>query len=169
MKTLEQLIQQLNTKVHAKDQVNIYDLFAPLQNYTQEDWKKVLRMENGQTKNTLLYLDEKLKVILIHWNSFQQSEKHGHPAGGGLIKVLSGTLVESLYDPANPNRLIGKHRYNAGNISFVHDDIAYHAVENPGRMPAVSLHIYSPTIYVPGFAPVNSVFQYQYSRVSVAA
>lgn len=155
MKTLEQLIQQLTIKVQQKAKVNIFELFPLVKAYANNDWETSLLTENHKPKNTLLYHDEQLKVILIHWNSFQKSSKHGHPGGGGLLKVLSGTLIESLFDPQNTEMMTGKHRYTAGDIAFIHDDIAHHIVENPKRTSAVSLHIYSPALYVPGFAPAT--------------
>lgn len=169
MKTLESLIKQLAYTVQNNNSVNIFELFAPLKSYTNEDWKEELTFENGQAKNTLLFQNEQLKVILIHWDSFQKSKKHGHPAGGGLIKVLSGNLVETLFDPTDPDHMIGKQRYGAGNISFVHDDMAHHMVENPARTPAVSLHVYAPAVYIPGFVSAERIISYQQAGLKVAA
>lgn len=156
MKTLDQLIEQLSSKVYQQSSLSVFELFPLVNAYTDEDWKTALTIENHKPKNTLLFQDEYMKMLLIHWDSFQQSSKHGHPGGGGLVKVLSGTLVESLFDSQNPDKMIGKHRLSTGNISFVHDDIAHHMVENPSRQSAISLHIYAPAIYVPGFAPVQN-------------
>ena len=137
--------------------MNIFEIFPLVNTYTNGDWKNNLTFENHKPKNTLLFQDEYLKAMLIQWDSFQQSSKHGHPSGGGLVKVLSGNLVESLFDAQNPDKMIGKQRLITGSISFVHDDIAHHIIENPSRQHAVSLHIYAPAIYVPGFAPANKV------------
>ena len=169
METLEQLIKQLSAKTHNQTTLNVFEIFPLVNTYTNEDWKNALTFENHKPKNTLLFQDEHLKVILIQWDSFQQSSKHGHPAGGGLVKVLSGNLVESLFDSHNPDKMISKQRLASGSISFVHDDIAHHIVENPSRQHAVSLHIYAPAIYVPGFAPANNVSMNNTIRVRKAA
>ncbi len=169
MKILEHLIQQLNSKVENNDRVNVFEFFPLLKNYSSEDWKAALEVDNGHPKTTVLFQDEQLKVILIYWDSFQKSKKHGHQNGGGLIKVLSGTVIESLFDPTDSDHMIGKQRYTAGNITFIHDDIAHHIVENPSRMPAVSLHIYSPAIYIPDFAPVNNTIPYEPLKLRTAA
>lgn len=169
MKTLEQFIQQLYGKAYNKKSLSVYEFLPLLKSYESEDWKSLLRIKNQKPQNTLLFQDDYLKVLLIQWDSFQQSKKHGHPNGGGLIKVLSGNLVESLFDTQQPDQLIGKNWLRTESISFVHDDVAQHIVENPSHEPAVSLHVYAPAIYIPGFVSASKAALRKNKRVGVAA
>ena len=141
MKAIPQLIKHLKKALLDPDIETIQDL-QPLIASNQLDWEGLLKKENGHPKNTVLIHDEVIKVILIHWNPKQKSSKHGHPEVGGLVKVLSGTLKETLFDPEDTDKVIGEGIYKEGNISYIHDDIAFHTIENVGDAPAVSLHVY---------------------------
>ena len=147
MKQLPRLIQAINMKVSNNGIEDVLDLRSLIESYQGSDWKDLLKMENGEPVNTVLFQNEQYKLMLICWKGFQRSKKHGHPEGGGLIKVLSGNLLETRFDPADPDRMTGKHYYSEGLVSYIHDSVAYHIVENPYMTPAVSLHLYSPGIY----------------------
>jgi len=147
MKQLKQLVEKITTQIQNNGIINVLELKPLFKEYAGEDWQKFLKVENGKTENTILFQDEQVKLVLIYWDAFQKSKKHGHPEGGGLIKILSGNLVETRFDPIDTDIIIGKHNYAPGNISYIHDRAAYHVVENPTNIPAVSLHVYSPGIY----------------------
>ncbi len=147
MKRLQNLIEKINNQVQNNGIVNVLELKPLFKKYTGADWEKHLKHENGQPATTVLLQNEQVKVILIYWDAFKKSKKHGHPEGGGLIKLLSGSLLETRFDPGNPETIIGEHHFSAGNMTYIHDRVAYHTVENPSDEPAISLHVYSPGIY----------------------
>ena len=147
MQPLQQLLENINTQVENNGIINVLELRHLLKGYSGEDWSKHLKSENGKPATTVLVQNEQVKVVLIYWDAYKKSKKHGHPAGGGLIKLLSGNLIETRFDPENTDSVIGKYQYSAGNMSYIHDRLAYHTVENPSDEPAVSLHVYSQGIY----------------------
>lgn len=152
MKTIPQLIRQLKSRVQAHGLEDILDLALLFETYQDKDWQAFL----SEPKTTTLFQDEQMRLMLIYWAGFQKSKKHGHPQGGGLMKLLSGTLLETRFDPLCPEQVIGKHRYFKEDISYIHDEIAYHIVENPSPEPAVSLHLYSPGVYASKIIPPDS-------------
>lgn len=147
MKHLGQLIEKINKQVQNNGIINVLELQPLLKKYSGKDWKKHLKLENNKPATTILMQNEQVKVVLIYWDAYKKSKKHGHPEGGGLMKLLSGNLIETRFDPENTDQVIGKHHYTSENIAYIHDRIAFHTVENPRNTPAVSLHVYSPGIY----------------------
>jgi len=147
MKRLQQLIKKINKQIQNKGIINVLELKPLFNAYSGKDWKKHLKLNNNKPENKVLFQNEQIKLVLIYWDCFKKSKKHGHPEGGGLMKLLAGNLIETRFDPENTNTVIGKHHYSAENIAYIHDRVAYHVVENPSNEPAVSLHVYSPGIY----------------------
>jgi len=147
MKHLQQLIEKINNQVQNNGIINVLELKPLIKEYTGKDWKKQFEVKNGKRENAVLLQNEQVKVVLIYWDGFQKSKKHGHPEGGGLMKLLTGNLIETRFDPKNTDQIIGKHHYSTENMAYIHDRVAFHTVENPKNEPAVSLHVYSPGIF----------------------
>jgi len=85
-----------------------------------------------------------LKVILIRWEAGQASKLHGHAVGGCVFKVLHGTVEESRYSASDPQKLLARNTYFAGNTAYIDDRMGFHIVRNPGVDAAVTLHLYTP-------------------------
>ncbi|MCB0793343.1 MAG: cysteine dioxygenase family protein [Flavobacteriales bacterium] len=83
-----------------------------------------------------------LKVVLIQWEAGESCAVHGHPSGGGLIKVLQGTLEESRFISAAMSRPYSVQRFQRKDTSYIEDRLGLHSITNPGDGPAVSLHAY---------------------------
>ena len=83
-----------------------------------------------------------MRILIICWDAKQQSSIHGHKEGGGLIKVLQGNLHETRFDPID-KEMTGKFDYSEGDITYIHDMLAWHQVKNPGDHLAYSLHMYT--------------------------
>jgi predicted metal-dependent enzyme (double-stranded beta helix superfamily) len=152
MKTVHQLIQKIKTTSQESAFDNAMHLHDIMKEYNAEDWKKVLNTNDGKPVNTILLEDDCIKLLLIYWAPGQRSSKHGHPPGGGIIKLLSGSLKETLFDPKAPEQILGVQTYTPGKMAYIHDSIALHIVENLTDSPSVSLHV-----YVKSAARTNSI------------
>lgn len=84
-----------------------------------------------------------LKVVLIRWKPFEESNLHGHASGGCIFKVLSGVVEESRYDANDRQKLLSKGLYYAGNTAYIDDRLGLHIVRNPTADPVISLHLYT--------------------------
>lgn len=155
MKNLNQLIKAVKTKVNAEGIESAQELRSLVSQYEGNDWNDYLSNESNAPKTQILLKEEQVRMILVYWNGFQKTQKHGHPEGGGLLKVLTGTLKETRFDPYDTNQIIGTNHFFKGAVSYIHDAEAYHIVENPIPYPAVSLHIYIPGIYAPNILALN--------------
>ena len=143
MKSLDQIIQKLKAPVPLKYVENSLHLKPMIQSYAGEDWKTLLQPDHKAPRTRILYQDQRFKLVLIYWKPFQKSKKHGHPPGGGVMKLLTGHLHETRFDPENPERELETRCYTASQVSYIHNEEAYHIVENAGPAPAVSLHLYA--------------------------
>jgi hypothetical protein len=142
MKTLTHLIKELNTEIKDKGIDNALDLLSPFTKYQGDDWKSIFKVDKTEFQYSVLHKDENLKLVLIYWNAFRKSEKHGHMKGGGLMKVLEGKVIETRFDPDDNEKVVGNFCYSTGDLSYIHDALAYHVVENQSNIPAISLHLY---------------------------
>lgn len=122
---------------------DILDLLDDFESVNLSDWTSLLHYENGQPATTVLYESDQIKLSLIYWHAGKESSVHGHPAGGGLIQVLAGSLKERRFDPDNPATETDIQIIRAGDIGYIHDMLALHQMSNPSDQPAVSLHMYA--------------------------
>ena len=86
-----------------------------------------------------------LKVVLIPWQCGKISSIHGHPNGGGVFKVLQGSLEEMRYTSDSSPQLLSTSIYHMGGMAYIDDSLGQHAVGNPFKTPALSLHVYTRT------------------------
>ena len=104
--------------------------------------------------------------MILCWAPETQSAIHDHSNSHCLLKVLDGTIEESIYDwpegyikddcdsafSSSPNspQPIGIHlknisHYQPDQLTYMHDKIGLHRIRNPSPSKgAVSLHLYCP-------------------------
>ncbi len=99
---------------------------------------------NNPKPSAVLVRHPLLKVVLIHWQPGRFSSVHGHHGAGGVIKVLKGTLTEKRYTADEWQQFLGVSTLHPGSITYIDDQMGYHAVGNQYAEPAVSLHVYTP-------------------------
>ena len=114
-----------------------------LRNYNSQDWDNFLnKKEINNFQKNLVHRDEQFEMFLINWPVNYEGKIHNHAKNGCLLKVLKGTLQESIYLP-NLDLQDIKIR-EKGNISYLDDSIGYHHIKNNNFNNSISLHIYSP-------------------------
>jgi len=119
--------------------------FVPvLKGFNLKDGNRKKRIAENPLHRNILINNDLLKVVLIYWNPGDYSPVHGHPAGGCVFKVLSGKLEEKRYSPDADQRLLAVSKYHTGSMGYIDDVMAYHAVGNPFKEPAISIHAYTP-------------------------
>ncbi|MFK7773548.1 MAG: cysteine dioxygenase family protein [Saprospiraceae bacterium] len=142
MQTLEELIQEIDLKIQKKNIDNALDLLSPFDKYAGDDWQIHFESELNEFQYSVLYKDANFRLVLIYWNESSKSKKHGHLKGGGLMRVLYGQINETRFHPDNSELAIGDFEYSKGDLSYIHDALGLHIVENKADIPAVSLHLY---------------------------
>eukprot|EP00292_Cryptomonas_paramecium_P014079 CAMPEP_0113690342 /NCGR_PEP_ID=MMETSP0038_2-20120614/17725_1 /TAXON_ID=2898 /ORGANISM="Cryptomonas paramecium" /LENGTH=234 /DNA_ID=CAMNT_0000611631 /DNA_START=45 /DNA_END=749 /DNA_ORIENTATION=+ /assembly_acc=CAM_ASM_000170 len=108
------------------------------------DWQG----DSPYTRNLVASDGKNYSLLVLCWKPGRESRIHNHPCQGCFVRVLCGSLVETLYS-VHPEideiREITARVANAGSVSFMNDDLGLHKIgaEN-NACGAVSLHLYTP-------------------------
>jgi len=102
----------------------------------------------------------KYNLIVLCWNTKQQSKIHDHSDSNCFMKMLQGELVEVRYnrvcdeaaccnsDVAIENRKlveVAQKSIKTDDVCYINDNIGLHLVKNPSAdIGAISLHLYCP-------------------------
>jgi len=109
---------------------------------------EINRLGHDLKKSHVIADNDILKVVLIPWQSGKIGSIHGHPNGGGVFKVLQGSIEELRYTSDSSPQLLSTSVYHTGGMAYIDDSIGQHAVGNPFKTPALSLHVYTRTAAV---------------------
>tara|TARA_B100000795_G_scaffold15257_1_gene10320 strand:+ start:459 stop:959 length:501 start_codon:yes stop_codon:yes gene_type:complete len=98
------------------------------------------------TRNCI-FENEKFELILLCWEKDQVTPIHDHGGEECWVKVIHGTLKETLYKEESS----GLSQLNTtisvkGTISYMIDFMGYHKLENISGHRAMSLHLYAKPI-----------------------
>ena len=122
----------------------------------QEDWEKYAKFDpHHYTRNLVEKGNGKYNLIVLCWQGGQSSEIHNHEGSQCFMKVLSGTLKETLYKW--PDESAGEKEmqqtestsFCTDQVTYIDDSVGLHCVENSTKNQAVSLHLYCPPITHP--------------------
>ena len=124
---------------------NFIDLSKYIKNYKGDDWKKYVTFSNTEYKRIKLtdYSNNDFELLLLCWSPNQITRIHDHANNGCIMKVLEGTLIETLYD--YDLRLLDSTVINTNIVSVIDNHIGLHQIKTKDY--AVSLHLYSPPNY----------------------
>lgn len=137
------------------------ELTAALSENKQTDYHQIIRSvvipedafeefcswsEDCYTRNCI-FENEKFELILLCWEKDQKTPIHDHGGEECWVKVINGTLKETLYKGESS----GLTQLNTtisvkGTISYMIDFMGYHKLENISGHRAISLHLYAKPI-----------------------
>lgn len=113
--------------------VNNFNLLKNIK-FKEDDSKSYLRNK--------IYENEKYELILIKWKPNSESLIHDHASNGCLLKVIEGSLKETLYD--QQINKIKETIFNKEEVNYIDNKIGYHKITNLNNDYSYSLHLYSP-------------------------
>lgn len=108
------------------------------------DFEKLATWEDGgYTRNCLVRRDE-FEFILLCWDIGAKTPMHGHDGQDCWMYQASGSVQEKRFTKTgneflNTNKLLLKE----GKLTFMHDRMGYHIIENVSDEKAMSLHVYA--------------------------
>ena len=114
-----------------------------------EELENFLHFEIGSYTRNLIYRNQYYEMMAICWGIGHHTPIHDHNGQEGWIKVIEGTVEESLYKVQMLDtdcftaELIRADQFVKGAVSHVNDEIAYHSIRNLNRGRTVTLHLYS--------------------------
>jgi cysteine dioxygenase len=102
---------------------NILASYMPSKN----DWEKYAMVSEGKyTRNLVDDGNGKFNLMVLCWDKGVSSAIHDHSNSHCLVKVLSGNLVESLYDwpksqeEHHPLSVKSELTFNSNQVSYMH-------------------------------------------------
>lgn len=103
---------------------------------------------NDYTRNCLAR-NEKFEIILLCWEPGVLTPIHDHGGKDCWVYQVHGSIDEVRYVKTG-DLLTESNRItiNPGGLTFMNDEMGFHAIENNTDQPAMSLHIYA--------SPINS-------------
>lgn len=113
------------------------------------DWHEYAFFEEGAYTRNLLERNAEFELLLLCWGPGQTSPIHNHEGQNCWAAVVEGPLEEVRYQlrsdgapgpPAEDGPVL---RYESGEVMFIRDDIALHAVRATAGGRAASLHLYA--------------------------
>jgi cysteine dioxygenase len=145
---MDKLIQQINSNFN--QDIKLDKMREILENYTCDDWIKYVNFQTETYNKNIVYLNDNFKIIVISWKNGQESPIHDHPNNGCLMKVISGSLIETKFIKNDNDNSLHKSKVtiiNTNEISYIEGNKILHKINT--CEDSVSIHIYSPSNYVP--------------------
>lgn len=128
-------------------------LVERLSKYISDDkeWSKYAFVDTAYdyTRNLVDDINHKANLLVLVWNPGRGSDIHDHANAHCAVKLLAGTLRETLYDMPDSEqphelKVTRVTDLQRDQVSYMSDKLGLHRMENPGNVPAVSLHLYTP-------------------------
>jgi predicted metal-dependent enzyme (double-stranded beta helix superfamily) len=110
-------------------------------------WQSQVQFAQDTRYAVRVAVTEDYEAWLLTWLPGQSTGLHDHGGSAGAFVVLEGVVREATFAPGQDrspgslvSRTLGHGRVRAFSEGYLHD------VENAGRVPAVSLHVYAPAL-----------------------
>lgn len=138
--------------VNPQDLINLMSIYTSNEN----EWQEYALSDTSRnyTRNLVDKGNGKSNLLILVWNPGKGSPIHDHADAHCVMKILKGSLKETLYNmpvqaedeagSRTPPRIVKETTYNRNEVTYISDDIGLHKISNPSDTPAVSLHLYTP-------------------------
>lgn len=135
--------------VNPQDLINLMSIYIS----KEQDWQKYALSDPSRayTRNLVDKGNGKSNLMIVVWNPGRGSPIHDHANAHCVMKILRGTLKETLYgtptedDRQKPLQITKDTTYGRDQVTYIADDIGLHKISNPSDTEtAVSLHLYTP-------------------------
>ncbi|XP_066269906.1 cysteine dioxygenase type 1-like isoform X1 [Branchiostoma lanceolatum] len=151
--TLDDLVQGLKI-IFQDNEINVEEVNEYMSKYktNAREWYKYAKFDHHRyTRNLVDQGNGKFNLIVLCWGEGQGSGIHSHSDSHCFMKVLDGTLDETMYSwPSDSEdecelQKTETHSYGKDSVAYINDSMGLHRVENSSHTnTAVSLHLYSP-------------------------
>lgn len=139
IKSLNGLIETLKQS-NTEDYVKVAKrMKLPVSDFTKYAfWKK-----DGYSRNCIIKT-EAFELILICWKKSDITPIHGHDNQNCWVYQVDGNMTEIRYKKDQQGNLTECNRMQLepGNLTFMHDSMGYHVLENTSEQKSMTLHLY---------------------------
>ncbi|KAF2834520.1 cysteine dioxygenase [Patellaria atrata CBS 101060] len=136
------------------EDVNPEDIQELMKNYTStsSEWAPYAFSDTTRayTRNLVDKGNGKSNLLVLVWSPGRSSPVHDHANAHCIMKVLHGSLKETLYDWPDPTltaplKVKRERTLQLNEVSYMADTLGLHTISNPDPDNiAVSLHLYTP-------------------------
>ena len=99
--------------------------------------------EGSYTRNCIVRHD-KFEFILLCWDSGVKTPIHGHDGQNCWVYQVAGTVSEKRFKQTHYGfELTNDTTLSEGRITYMHDRMGYHTLENISSSPSMTLHVYA--------------------------
>lgn len=139
IETLEELIKILKLS----DPTN-YSRIARRMKLSKSEFDKFTHWKPDGYSRNCIERTEVFELILICWNKGARTPVHAHDEQRCWVYQVDGKVNEIRYKQDESDALIPSLRseLTPGKLSYMHDEMGYHALENNSETTAMSLHLY---------------------------
>jgi cysteine dioxygenase len=116
-----------------------------IENYTGNDWISHINTNTSGLDRNRVYLSLNIEALILSWKPSYETLPHDHSANVCWIKILSGNLIETLYN--NDMEKLNRKSNEEGQCSFMSNIIGYHSIKNESETTTFSIHFYSPPMH----------------------
>lgn len=107
-------------------------------------WRDAVQHVPGERWYLRLFEDERVCGWLITWAPGTTLELHDHGGAVGSLAVVEGVLQERFRDRRRVEPFARRELTAGSMVTFTADHV--HEVTNTGDVPAVSIHVYAPSL-----------------------
>lgn len=148
------LIEGLH-KIFADDNIDVDEVKQLLNAYKSNpmDWRNYAKFDTHRyTRNLVDEGNGKFNLMILCWGEGMGSSIHDHSNSHCFVKVLDGSLKETLYawpeddaDSEDSMKETSVNVYKRDGVAYINDTIGLHRMENPSHTDgSVTLHLYVP-------------------------
>ncbi|XP_031550794.1 cysteine dioxygenase type 1-like [Actinia tenebrosa] len=152
-KSLDELVRALH-EVFEDDHINVEEVRELMESYVskEEDWKNYANYDPYRyTRNLVDEGNGKFNLIVLCWGEGQGSSVHDHSDSHCFLKMLDGSLKETLFEwpteleSEKPLQIKAVNTVRRNEVAYINDSIGLHRMENTSHSDtACSLHLYCP-------------------------
>ena len=140
---LDNLFLTIDNQLNAG--VEFSDIGWIIENYKNKDWRKHIDINTTGLSRNRIYLSSNIEVFILSCKSQYETLPHDHSSNGCWLKILSGNLLETLYN--KDLKKICIKNIDKNEVSFMHNEFGYHSITNNSDNNVYSIHIYSPPMH----------------------
>lgn len=155
---LGELIRELKqilgpNKGLSSEDIDVDKVKALMEKYTSDerDWGKYALHDSSRNycRNGVVDINGNANLLILVWSPGKSSAIHDHANAHCCMKILKGSLKESLYDiPATEGHSLEPRKetvMNRDEVGYISDKIGLHKISNAlDTEYGVSLHLYTP-------------------------
>jgi len=155
----EELVQQLSDVLGPcsgldSEEIDPGVIQQMMRSYTskESEWEQYALLDPSKhyTRNLVDEGNGKSNLLILVWSPGRGSPIHDHANAHCVMKILKGSLTETIYEAPNPDKpctpkMKRTRIYAENEVTYISDKIGVHKISNTSEKDlAVSLHLYTP-------------------------